>query len=250
MAELASALLDCGAVLSQMIAGMDSFAASGRAAPDAAPVPDIAHDLVASVLADRLRGRHSKRDIRVAATIVAEAAEGLCEDLFVVDDSLFDAVAAREDGEEEDWDGPDGDEPGAHREPMSEDEIMAALTPLGELVGRPPGDEAVQRADPAEHIADFVRELLRVGLMLHDMAATMIEDMPADAYPGEDPGRVVLEMISGTIETEIGDDDPGQVSYATQMIGRSADRVIEHLRLALALSRRMHGEDGQGRGYG
>jgi hypothetical protein len=90
--ELAAALLSCGAVLSQMIAGMVEFERSGRSAPDAAPIPDVAHSLVVDVL-DGVRRRHSRRDIRMAAAIIAEATNAICSDIFVLDPSFFDSSA-------------------------------------------------------------------------------------------------------------------------------------------------------------
>jgi len=40
--ELVEQLLECGAVLSQIISHMVRFQAGGRAAPDAAPIPEVA----------------------------------------------------------------------------------------------------------------------------------------------------------------------------------------------------------------
>ncbi len=80
-------LLECGAVLSQLISGMVEFSASGRAAPDAAPIPEIAHSLIRGVL-DDVAKRHSKRDIKVAAAIVEEATAAMCNDIFYVGPDL------------------------------------------------------------------------------------------------------------------------------------------------------------------
>src|SRR5881227_3065693 len=55
--ELATELLKVGAVLSQMV----EFHAAGRSAPDAAPIPEIAHSLIRAYLAD-VRRRHATRD--------------------------------------------------------------------------------------------------------------------------------------------------------------------------------------------
>ncbi len=80
-------LLECGAVVSQLISGMVEFSASGRAAPDAAPIPEIAHSLIRGVL-DDVAKRHSKRDITVAAAIVEEATAAMCNDIFYVGPDL------------------------------------------------------------------------------------------------------------------------------------------------------------------
>ena len=89
--ELAAALLSCGAVLSQLISSMLEFERSGRSAPDAPPIPDVAHSLVVDVL-DGLRRRHSRRDIRVAAGIIGEATDAICSDIFRVDPIFLDSL--------------------------------------------------------------------------------------------------------------------------------------------------------------
>ena len=97
--ELVTQLLACGAVLSQMIGGMIEFERSGRSAPDAPPIPEVAHSLIRDVLRDA-KLRHSKRDVRVAATIVSEATDAICENIFSVDPELIDQWRS------EDSDGP------------------------------------------------------------------------------------------------------------------------------------------------
>ena len=85
--EFVTQLLDCGGVLSQIVSSMVEFESGGRAAPDIAPIPEIAHRLIRSVLGD-VSKRHSKRDIKVAARIVHESTEAMCSDLFVLGPEL------------------------------------------------------------------------------------------------------------------------------------------------------------------
>jgi hypothetical protein len=85
--ELTTQLLEVGAVLSQMITHMVEFQAAGRSAPDAAPIPEVAHELISGVLG-AVGKRHSKRDIRVAARIVEEATREICENIFYVGPEL------------------------------------------------------------------------------------------------------------------------------------------------------------------
>lgn len=82
--ELVHELLECGAVLSQIIGHMVENRDAGRSAPDAAPIPEIAHSVIHSTMR-RVRKGHSKRDIRVAATIIGETTEAMCEEIFFVD---------------------------------------------------------------------------------------------------------------------------------------------------------------------
>jgi hypothetical protein len=85
--ELTTQLLEVGAVLSQLVSGMVRFQAAGRSAPDSAPIPEVAHQLVCSSL-DEIAKRHSRRDIRVAARIVEEATHAICENIFYVGPEL------------------------------------------------------------------------------------------------------------------------------------------------------------------
>jgi hypothetical protein len=81
--DLTTQLLECGAVLSQLISHMVHLQAAGRSAPDAVPIPDVAHSLIRSVLRD-VGKRHSKRDIKVAAAIVKQATASICDDICYV----------------------------------------------------------------------------------------------------------------------------------------------------------------------
>jgi hypothetical protein len=102
-----------------------------------------------------------------------------------------------------------------------------------------------------DHIQRFVLALLSTGCVLTELAADLIEALPADAYPGEKPANVVVEMLCGTIATALVSADPRDVRRATELIGLAATRTREHLLLACDLSRRIHGDDeGRGRTYG
>jgi hypothetical protein len=107
----------------------------------------------------------------------------------------------------------------------------------------------MESTDTQDHIDQFVLSLIRTGVLLTDVAADLAESLPADAYPGEDPGAVVIEMMSGTIRTVLETVDPDLVAEAAELMELALDQVQEHLRLALSLSRRMH-NGVPGRGYG
>jgi hypothetical protein len=80
--------------------------------------------------------------------------------------------------------------------------------------------------------------------MLSDLASDLIEALAPEDYPGEQPGEVVVEMITGTIATALSDTDEDTIVQATALIVDARERVLEHLQLALALSRR--GRAGEG----
>jgi hypothetical protein len=55
-------------------------------------------------------------------------------------------------------------------------------------------------AEPAEPAARaFVEELLRTGIMLSDLLGDLLDVLAADAFPGENPGEVLVDMLVGTV---------------------------------------------------
>jgi hypothetical protein len=82
--ELADQLLECGAVLSQIVSRMVWWKAEGLSHPDAAPIPEVARSLVADALSD-VKPKHSRRDLKVAAAIIAEATTAMSDNIFFVD---------------------------------------------------------------------------------------------------------------------------------------------------------------------
>lgn len=80
---LVDQLLACGAPISQMMAGMQEFEASGLSSPDAPPAFEVAHSLIRSVI-DDFTERYSDEEIRISAEIVAQATVAMCENIFVV----------------------------------------------------------------------------------------------------------------------------------------------------------------------
>jgi len=102
-----------------------------------------------------------------------------------------------------------------------------------------------------KHVERFVLELLDTGSMLSELVWNLVDALPADAYPGEEPAAVVIEMLCGTVASALASADPRDVRRATELIDLARSRALEHLRLAGDLSRRIHGDDGGvGRTYG
>jgi hypothetical protein len=102
-----------------------------------------------------------------------------------------------------------------------------------------------------DYTEQFVLELLRTGYMLTELVMQLAEELPTEAYPGEKPATVVIEMLCGTIATALVSTNPQDVQQATELIRLAVARTLEHLRLACDLSERMHGDgEGIGRTYG
>ena len=105
---------------------------------------------------------------------------------------------------------------------------------------------------PADPVAAFTEELLRTGLMLEGLAADLVEAIRPDAYPGEDPAAVVIEMVTGTIATALSGTDRPDLQLATDLMAAARERVLEHVELSLELSRRHDntGSERPGRTFG
>jgi hypothetical protein len=81
--DLTEELLECGALLSQIISHMVQFEAAGKSAPDAVPIPQMAHRLIRDVI-DGLARKHSAKEIRAAAAIVGEATKVIGDEVLLV----------------------------------------------------------------------------------------------------------------------------------------------------------------------
>jgi hypothetical protein len=60
------------------------------------------------------------------------------------------------------------------------------------MSGRSPHGPDVQSA------REMVEELLRAGLVIAGALESLLEDLPAGAFPGEDNAEVLLERVAGT----------------------------------------------------
>jgi hypothetical protein len=134
---------------------------------------------------------------------------------------------------------------------------MSARKPPRPARSRPDASDrgnAGRRRDDIDEIesdgdwtAAFVMAVLRTGLMLHDLLCDLLEDLPEDAFQGEDSGVVLVEMLTGTIRPAANAAGEQVVRDATALLYASADRTIEDLKAALVLRRAMdRGARGQG----
>jgi hypothetical protein len=97
-----------------------------------------------------------------------------------------------------------------------------------------------------EDVDRFALVVLRTSWMICDL----VEALREDAFPGENKGSVVIEMLYGSMATALDAVDSQEIARAADLIEQTTDRVIEHLQLAHQLSRRMNGDDGVSRNYG
>jgi uncharacterized radical SAM superfamily protein len=87
--------------------------------------------------------------------------------------------------------------------------------------------------------------------MLCELVTDLTDATPIDAYPGEEPEAVLIEMLRGTIGTALESADPRDVRRATELIDQAGARTVGQLQIACELSRRIHGDGGgTGRPHG
>ncbi len=94
-----------------------------------------------------------------------------------------------------------------------------------------------QRAEDGDVAQLLIEELLRSGIALADALASLLEDIPDDAFPGEENGAVLIEMIVGSCRPVIDAAGESECRAATALIGAVRDKVVDDLRIAAALAR-------------
>ena len=77
--------------------------------------------------------------------------------------------------------------------------------------------------------------------MLTDVLGDLLESLPDDAYPGEDQGEVLIQMLVGTVTPAVHAAGPDTVRRATALLGAVRDRFVADLEAARDLAaRRTH----------
>jgi hypothetical protein len=88
----------------------------------------------------------------------------------------------------------------------------------------------------ADDVQEFIEELLRTGLALFDLLSSFVEELPEDAFPGEDSAEVLIEMVAGTCRPALRRAGESDCRVATALIRTVWERVMADLRAAAALA--------------
>ena len=83
----------------------------------------------------------------------------------------------------------------------------------------------------------LVRELVCTSLFLGDLVADLIESCPEDAFPGEEPAEVLLEMLTGTVRPVVASTDPAVREAVAELLEAMRTKTLNDLRGALAIKR-------------
>ena len=82
-----------------------------------------------------------------------------------------------------------------------------------------------------------MEEILRTGLMLSDLLSDLLDSLDEDAFPGENHGEVLIEMLTGTVRPVVEAAGTRTAEEATALLGAVADKTLADLRRALELAR-------------
>jgi len=88
----------------------------------------------------------------------------------------------------------------------------------------------------------LIEELLMTALGLGAVLSSLLDDIPADAFPGEDSAAVLLEMVVGSSRPAAEAAGETCCWEASALIGAVRDRVLDALRAAAELDRGRPGD--------
>jgi len=79
---------------------------------------------------------------------------------------------------------------------------------------------------------ELVEEVLRTAMALEDVVVSLLDDLPDGAFPGEDPGLVLLEMIVGSVHPAAIAAGLPDTRTATALVVAIRERVLADLHAA------------------
>ena len=94
-----------------------------------------------------------------------------------------------------------------------------------------------EKAEGGDAAQLLIEELLRTSFALGDVLAALLDELPEGAFPGEENGAVLIEMVVGTCRPAVAAAGDETCRDAIALIGAIRDRVLEDLRDAAALAR-------------
>jgi hypothetical protein len=96
------------------------------------------------------------------------------------------------------------------------------------------------RVEQKEHDAGqlLIEEMLRTALWLFDISTSLLDDLPDGAFPGEDSGEVMVEMLAGSCRPAIDAAGDDGCRIAIELLTSIRENVLNDLRAAAELARK------------
>ncbi|HEY2052527.1 MAG TPA: hypothetical protein VGH14_01180 [Solirubrobacterales bacterium] len=91
-------------------------------------------------------------------------------------------------------------------------------------------------SDELDTTRELVEEVLRTAMALEDIVVSLLEDLPDGAFPGEDSGLVLLEMIVGSVHPAAVAAGSRDTRTATALVVAIRERVLADLHTAATLA--------------
>jgi hypothetical protein len=88
-----------------------------------------------------------------------------------------------------------------------------------------------------ELTGELVEEVLRTALALEDVLAALLDELPAESFPGEDPACVLLEMVIGSVHPAAAAAGARECRAAIALVGAIRERVLADLHTAAELTK-------------
>jgi hypothetical protein len=89
-----------------------------------------------------------------------------------------------------------------------------------------------------ELTGELVEEVLRTALALEDVISGLLDELPANAFPGpEDPAAVLMEMIVGSVHPAASVAGVRDCRSAIALVVAIRERVLADLHTAAELSK-------------
>jgi hypothetical protein len=95
----------------------------------------------------------------------------------------------------------------------------------------------LDRTDGADAAQVLIEELLRTGLALGDALSSLLEEMPEEAFPGEDNAAVLIEMVVGSGRPAVEAAGEAECWASAALVRSVRDRALDDLRAAVELAR-------------
>jgi DNA-binding response OmpR family regulator len=116
---------------------------------------------------------------------------------------------------------------GATREDQLRADLEKALSRAGET-----GAKGELRGP----VAELVMEVLGTALVLDRTVSVLMEDLPEEAFPGEDNASVLLEMIVGSVTPAVAAAGEDECRTAIALVASIRERVLADLHTAAQLA--------------
>lgn len=84
----------------------------------------------------------------------------------------------------------------------------------------------------------LIEETLRTALWLFDISASLLDDLPDDAFPGEDAGEVMVEMLAGSCRPSIDAAGGDGCRVAIELMISIRENVLNDMRAAVEPARK------------